>query len=360
MKKNAKKHLLLTIIISCLLILFVSGMFYVIYCYGFYNKYQDNMILEYYTSFKFNELYKYFETGNKEYLSKEMYDKVTDLTFNKINLEKIYNSYYKDSDIYENKEELFKKFYFRYYDVLKKDISMSYSGKTNLFERRDVFVNGIIVKNGYNEESYFGIVKDVKFVIEGISSLKLDDKTITCSNECVVDYMFGGIHEIEYESNGFTYYGLINIFKNEQEVAVAYLDNLVTIEQKVSLDLNNFNKVEVNESKALDIGLYGLIECNLDSGCPSTKYTYISLNTDGTCTYYFYVTLDKAGDTYDGTYKFENGFLKMNFESHTYSVFDYDMKQKTDIVATTDIKMTFKIESNNTFRNNDFSFVKKA
>ena len=63
----------------------------------------------------------------------------------------------------------------------------------------------------------------------------------------------------------------------------------------------------------MKIGLYSLTKCNLSSSCPSLEYSYIALNSDKTCTYYTYISLDNAGDIYEGTYKTENGYLIMNF-----------------------------------------------
>ena len=358
-KKNEKRNIFITVLISFLLLIFVGSLSYIIYCYGFYDKKQDNEILEYYSSFKFDELYEEFYIVDATYLEKAVYDNVTDLIFNKINLEKIYNSYYQDTDIFEDKEEFIKKYYFRYKSVTVDDIDYKYEGKTTLFSRREASILGINVENGYEEDSYFGILKDISFVTKGITSFKIDNKEISCNNECKIDYIFGGVHEVEYELNGISYYGLVNIKADGETIYVMEIDNLVPIFEKVSLDLETFDSAEV-KGVSLDVGLYGLSECRLESGCPSTNYTYIALNSDGTCTYYFYITLDKAGDTYNGTYKIENGFLKLFFESHTYSVFDYDTKQKTDIQANTDVKMTFKINDGNSFSNGDYSFLRKA
>ena len=72
--------------------------------------------------------------------------------------------------------------------------------------------------------------------------------------------------------------------------------------------------------------------------------------------YNTYISLDKAGDLYNGTYEIKDGFLIMKFSGHTYQVFDYDTKESTDITADVDMVIQYKIEENNVIVNDSYKF----
>lgn len=356
------KKISLTLLFSLLLVLVISGSFYTIYCYGIYDNKVNNRIVEAYNTFKFDELYKYYNVSDSEYLKKDSFKSITDLMYNKINLGKIYDLYYADSKIYKSRDDFINKYYYGNGDINEDEVAFNYNGKTTLFTRRQVSINGINVKNSVQDKSYLGLVSNINFTILDGGSIQLDGKDVDCvKTVCNIKEAFGGVHSITYNYLGFTYYSIINIVESNMNFVLENLDNLVTIDTLNKKTNETLDKL-INgktERKNLSNGIYGLTKCMKSSGCPATRYTYITLNTDGTCRYYFYITLDKAGDTYDGTYEISNGFLNLYFKKHTYSVFDYDTQEKTDIEANIDVKMTFKINDENSFSNQEYVFLKK-
>ena len=355
------KKISLTLSFSLLLILIIGCSFYIIYCYGIYDKRITNRMVEAYNTFKFDELYSYYEVSDSEYLKKDSFRAVTNLMYNKLNLGKIYDLYYADSKIYQSKDDFIKRYYYGNGDIKYDEVVFNDQGVTTLLTRRLVTIKGIHVKNSLQDESYLGPLENINFEITEGGSLQLDGKDVDCEKTtCNIKEAFGGIHALTYDYAGFTYYSMVNIKESGTRIVIANLDNLVTI-----ATVNNSNDTidklvsGEKEKKSLSNGIYGLTECMKDSDCPALRYTYITLNNDGTFRYYFYLNLDKAGDTYDGTYEINNGFLNLYFKSHTYSVSDYDTKEKTDIEAVTDAKMTFKINDENSFSNQDYVFYKK-
>ena len=353
---NKHQNLIITIIISLLLFIIVSVITYLIYVYGYYDRIKENNILENFNSYKFNRVYNDLYLNDKEYLTSKNLTSMTDIMFNKKKLENIYDKYYSDTFKYSSEEDFINRYYYGQKELTIKDIKYTSEGNTDILNRRTTKAISYKISNNYEEVSYLGIINNVTFNTLGNDILKIDEKEISCSSSCNIDKLYSGVHTIEYNHNGFTYFGILLIDKNNSVIEINKLKNLVAISSDIDLDSSS----ELNNNNDLRIGIYSLNKCLLQSGCPSTTYSYITLNKDNTCAYYTYITLDKAGDSYKGTYKKENGFLILEFSGHTYSVFDYDTKKSTDIEVESNIKMTFKIDGNNKFSNNDYEFVFKA
>ena len=69
-----------------------------------------NRILENYNSFKFDQVYEDINKEEYEYLNKDSFMYMTNVMYNKINLEKIYNNYYINTNKYNNKDDFIRKY----------------------------------------------------------------------------------------------------------------------------------------------------------------------------------------------------------------------------------------------------------
>ena len=354
---NKHQNLVITLIISLLLFIILTVITYLIYIYGYYDKNKENKILENFNSYKFDRVYNDLYLNDKEYLTTKSLRNMTDLMFNKKNLENIYDKYYQDTNKYSSKNDFINKYYYGSSTLTIKDIKFQNTGKTDILSRRLSKSISYKIKNVYEEETYIGIIKNITFKTLGEDALKIDDNIISCFNECKINKLYSGVHSIEYTHKGFIYYSILLIDKSNTTIYMNEIKNLVAISKNV--DTSIFDDLEKNGND-LQVGIYSLTKCNLSSGCPSTNYSYVMLNQDKTCAFYTYITIDKAGDSYEGTYEKENGFLILDFSGHTYSVFDYDTKKSTDIAVDTNIKMVFKINSKTTFSNSDYEFKLKA
>ncbi|MGN1372355.1 MAG: hypothetical protein ACI4XM_08805 [Candidatus Coprovivens sp.] len=345
------KDLKTTLIITISLFSFIIFLLYLLYCFAYYDKNQEDI---FYNRFIDNDTsFIYDNMADKDGLSKKQFEKVLSLMYDKKTLKDIYYLYYRNIEDFEY-EELLEKYYYGDYKIEKEDITYSVNSKTNLFKRRAIFYKNISLINKKGYKSSLGVKRNVSLLVEENTELKIDNELIECDNDiCKVSKIFGGIHEINYVSNGYEYYGLVNIVNDNQNIEVTNLDNLVRI------NFVNSNDIFVNkdnENIELKIGKYNLSKCYLSFGCPSNKKSYIQLNEDGTCQFYTYISLDKAGDLYNGTYIKDGEFLAMHFDGHSYQVFDYDTKESTNIVADVDIEMRYKI-LNNSLISDSYKFV---
>lgn len=296
---KTKKALSTTLSLTIILFGFIIFLLYVIYCYAYYDKY-----LEYEYANKFN---------NKEY--KFVYDKMIgkgNLTYeqfifgienvsNKDKIKNIFNTYYKDSGLY-NEKDFLNTYLFDLKNITEENIKFSSNGKTNLFTRRAIFYDDIKVNNS-NGFIKFGVFNKVMFEVESNSILRVDNKELECSNNiCTIDKLYGGIYEINYVSNGYEYYALVNINKDKQKINVTNLENLVKVK-----------KVNAN----LKYGRYLLTDC--EGFCPVLNRSYLMINEDNT--YYLY-NYNKDGQNYNvsGKYSIDNNYIIFdNKDSYTIS-----------------------------------------
>ena len=341
-----KNRLTITLIISTLFILVVGFFSYVIYSYGFYDNLQNNKILESYNTYDFDSLYPYLDIKNDKYMNKKTLDSIVDLMYNKLSLQQIYNNYYQSSGIYKNVDEFINEYYYGYGAVTFDDIEIEYYGKSTLFSRRKALVKKIKIKSASEVESVIGTIKNITFNIDSNASLKIDGNTVYCEmNVCNVDYMFGGVHLLEYTYGDFVYLSIYNIYEDNSIINVSGLKNLIPIGKKISIEENDFERVikEDVEINNVDFGLYALVECKKEEGCPSNN-SYMSINIDHTALFTRYYNGEVK--KYSGTYKIINGFLIITFD-------------KVDGVETNQ-KVTFKINEDGSFSNDSYLFRKKA
>lgn len=337
--------------ITILLFSFIAFLIYLLYCYAFYDEYQKEIFLNKVNENNYSFIYK--NMAGKDNLSEEKFNKTIKLMTDYRELKNIYYLYYRNSGIM-SLEEFIKIYYYEDIKVSSSDVSYSSNGKTGLFSRKAIYYNQITLINDKGYLTTLGVIRNVKFNVEENSILRIDNEEVECNNGvCDVSKIFGGLHEISYISNGYEYYCLLNIYKDDQKIDVTNLEQLVRI------DIISDNDIEVGDNtiiNELSTGKYILDKCYLDSGCPTKNKSYLLLNEDNTCEYYTYISLDKAGDLYKGTYVIDNGFLVMKFNGHTYQVFDYDTKESTDITADVDMTIQYKIEENNNLVNGSYKF----
>ncbi len=341
-----KNGLPVTIIISLVFLVVIGISSYIIYVCGFYNKLQENKVLEYYNSYNFDDLYYYMDISNNKYMSKKTYQSIINTMYNKLTLQQIYNDYYVDSNIYKDMDSFVNEFYYGYGDKSKDNFVLKYEGKTTLFTRRKLLIEGIKVRSAADQTSYLGKIKNLTLNIEENASIKLDGVQVDCENNvCNIDYLFGGVHSIEYTSGDFIYFCIYNIDKDNTIINVNNIKNLISINKKVSIDADNFDKVlnDNGNNKTIAAGLYALVECKLGEMCP-TLNSYMSINVDGSLTYTRYY--GSTVNNYVGTYTFNNGFINIVFD-------------KVDNVSLGE-KVTFKINDDGSFGSDYYRFVKKA
>ena len=302
---KSTKALTTTFGLTILLFGFIIFLLYVIYCYAYYDKYQEQVYIDNINNNKYSFIYDNLD--NKGSLTYEQFISHINRITNKDNLIEIYKTYYKDSGLY-NEDSFIDKYFFNNIKVDSKDVLFTSKGDTNLFERKKLYYKDIKISNG-SLNSVIGVLNKVNFKVEDNSILRVDNKELECiNNVCTIDIMYGGLHEISYVSNGYEYYALVNVYKDKQNINVTNLDSLV---KKSELEVN------------LKYGKYIINKCNLDmEKCPSLSKSYLMINEDNTfVTYTYYVSTGKSIiDT--GTYVFEDKkiVLKSRLGRDTYMI----------------------------------------
>lgn len=298
MMDKSKKALTTTLSLTLLLFCFIIFLLYIIYCYAYYDKYLEQVYTDNINNSKYDLVYeKMVGKGNLTYEQfKTSIDNLTD----KDRLSNIFNTYYKDSGLY-TMDTFLDTYYFKSINVKTEDIKFTSNGKTNLFTRRAIFYDEINVSNDKLSTS-LGVFNKVNFQIEKNSILRVDNKDIECLEEvCTIDKIYGGIYEISYISNGYEYYGLVNINKDKQNINVTNLDSLIKVKE-----------LEVK----LKYGRYILTDCN--GFCPILNKSYLMINEDNT--YYLY-DYHKDGQNYNvsGEYIVKDNMIILDNESFIIS-----------------------------------------
>ncbi len=345
---QVNKSMFITFSVTFLLFSFIIFLLYIIYCYGYYNANQENYYLNQFNRNDFTFVFDHMDND----LSQEEFTIPINYMYDKNHLKNLYYLYY-EGNTQTTLDEFIKKYYYGDRKITKEKIDFTVEGKTNFIKRRELKYKNISLENGSGQKSSLGIKKNIKIHLENNASLEIDDKQVACSsNLCIIDTVFGGLHTIKYVSNQFTYFGIINIIDDEQEIDIATLDNLIRIKEKAK-DMTTSLIVD----SSLQRGNFALNQCFMSYGCPSKKHSYLKLEEDNRVEFYTYITLDKAGDMYKGTYEIVGNFLILHFESHIYRVFDYDTQEATNIEANVDVEMRFKIESETKVCNDSYCFL---
>ena len=294
-RKKKRNALVTTAGLTILLFSFIVFLLYLIYCFAYYDKYQEQLYVDNFNNGKYDFVYDNLD--NKDILGKDKFIKSINSLKDKDRLVNIYNLYYKDRDLY-TEEEFVEKYLFNSVKTNELDIEFSSEGKTSLFSRRELLYKNIKITNG-SINTAIGLIKNVHFSVESNSSLKVDGIDVNCFNKiCTVSNMYGGLHEINYTSNGFVYYGLINVYNDNQSIDITNLDNLI--------------KIDVAEVK-ISYGKYLIGSCRLEdiNICPSMSKSYLMLHEDGSYVTYTYYVSKSDGDIDSGEYYIEDGYLKL-------------------------------------------------
>lgn len=341
------KRTAITIISSLLLFSFIMFLVYIIYCYAYYDV---NLEEEYATKLLKEEYSFIYEHTLADGLTEEDFNTSISLMYDKSKLKNIYYLYYGNT-IYNSIDDFIKTYYYGDRGVDKENIEYESIGHTSLIKRKKLYYKSINVTNRNNNTSSLGVKYNISFKIETGGTLKIDDNTLNCQEDtCSLEKIFGGIHELNYKSNGYTYYGLVNIDNSDTEIEITNLESLVKI---TTPETTETTKVKEN----INTGVYALDTCYLAYSCPVKNKSYLKIMDDNKVIQYTYISLDNAGDYYEGTYEISGGFVVMNFTSHIYQMFDYDTKQRTDIVGEGNITLRYQIIDENTIYNEKYKFI---
>jgi len=218
-----KKSVSITALVTILLFGLVIFLLYVIFCYSFYDKSQEENIIENFNNGNYDSFYD--TLFDKKYISKEEYNYSINLMFKKNELNEIYNKYYSDLKY----EEFINKYYYRNRLTID-DLKVITEGKTTLFKRRITYCSSIKIRNNNDEFSSFGVKKDVSFSVDEDIKLVIDERGCELKDKvCHYDYILGGLHTVKYEKDGIEYFGLVNVVKDNSNITIDNLDSLVKI-----------------------------------------------------------------------------------------------------------------------------------
>lgn len=223
MDKISTRTIALTATISLLIFIFIACLVYSIYCYGYYDKHEEEQYAEKFNKREYNYVYDYLIKDNA--LSKIDFDIATSITLNQSEAERIYNEYYQAT---YSKQEFLNKYFFGNVKIKKNDITFASTGKTTYFKTRKLYYRYINLDNG-KERTTLGVINNIKFYILKDTELYLDNNLI-CNNEiCNIDKVYGGIHSVTYIKDNIKYYALINIKEDNVTFDIDNLDNLISI-----------------------------------------------------------------------------------------------------------------------------------
>ena len=294
--KESRKALTATISLTLALFSFIILLLYVIYCYAYYDKYLETTYIDNFNNKNYSFVYD--KMVGKGDLTFEQFKSIINDLNDKDKLISIYNTYYKDSNY--SLDEFLDTYLFE--NIITSNIKYSYNGKTNLLSRRALFYDEIVLNNNNNSVT-LGVFNKISFMVEDNSILRLDGKELDCLNKlCSIDKIYGGIYEISYISNGYEYYGLVNVSKDKQVIDITNLDSLIKVKE---LD-NSFK-----------YGKYLISRC-ADTSCPSLDSSYLIINQDNT--YLSYLYYDGKSVIDNGSYTIQDNMIilesKINKESY--------------------------------------------
>lgn len=222
------KSMLITVGLSSFLFLFVIILIYLVYCFAYYDDNQKSIFIDKINNKKYDFVYENMVNNDK--LSLNEFYKVLNLMNDKEKLKIIYDKYYSDKDLYKDEEEFINTYYYGDSEIIEENVSFGEVGKTSLFKRKRFYFENIDVINNSNNKVSLGIKNDIMLNVEDNVIIVVDDKEINCvSNNCNIDYIFGGLHLVFYKSSNLEYIGILNIDRNGQIIDITNLDNLVKI-----------------------------------------------------------------------------------------------------------------------------------
>lgn len=225
MNKMRNKSLTMTITISILLFTFLIFLIYLIYCYTFYDKNKEKDYIARFNNAEYQFVYNHLANNQ---LSYDDFLIPINIMYNKSNLTKIYNTYYSQSHIELN--DFLDTYYYGNRLISHNNVTFVTVGKTNLIKRAELKYQQIEVFNKLGKTSTIGLLNNITIEINDNSLVELDGHPLKCiDNKCPITAIYGGLHELKYQNNNITYFCLVNINKNNGQIDVNLLDNLVNI-----------------------------------------------------------------------------------------------------------------------------------
>jgi acetylornithine deacetylase/succinyl-diaminopimelate desuccinylase-like protein len=163
-----KKALTATMSLTIMLFGFIIFLLYVIYCYAYYDKYLEFEYTNKVNNHEYNFVYD--KMVGKGKLTFEQFTSVIDKMNNKDKLVNIFETYYKDSGMY-NKKSFLDTYFYNIDNVVEEDIKFSVNGKTNLFTRRAIFYDEIKISNK-NSSTNLGVLTTCDSYVEFDSAVR--------------------------------------------------------------------------------------------------------------------------------------------------------------------------------------------
>lgn len=217
----------IALVVSSILFVFIFVLVYTIYCFVYYDKRQEEILLSYYNEKKYDKVFNNLD-DNSDFTIDDFND-VISLMYNKNDLEKIYNDYYK-GNIFVTLDDFFNEFYYGENVLSLENMKFIKIGETNYFKRAKFKYDRIYVSSKNGIKSTLGIFKNITLKIEKNSQLFLDNHELSCYEEaCNISKILGGLHSIRYISNNYEYYGIININDDNSFIDIFNLYNLVRL-----------------------------------------------------------------------------------------------------------------------------------
>lgn len=350
------KSIIFTIGITFFLLLFLAFLIYTVYCYLYYDTNLENTYLNKYNEKDYAFIYDNLDNVND--LTFNDFKEPLDLMYNKTNLKNIYYLYYQENNIFKDLDEFINTYYYGDRLITKDNVVWTKEGQTNLFHRQTIKYKSINLVNKNNYQTSLGLKNNITLRLDSPNqAITLDNQELACSNNtCLIPYIFGGLHQLHFTTNQEEYYTLLNIKEDNEIIDITELKNLVLISKKEEIDnLESHN--ELSEPHFVQPGIYTIKKCLKDNNCADKRHSYLVINEDYTVTYNLYIPFENATDKYEGNYKIIGDFIYFQFNSHIYSLFDYDTKKITDIHSNDDIEITYKINTDTELINQDYQFI---
>ena len=328
------RHSLITILISACLFLFLTILYYTLYCYVYFNKNQIKIYIDNYNNKEYTYIYEHL-TNRDKITSKEYYITINQ-TLDKEIIEEIYEEYYRNNIELTN---FLKKHYYGDIEIDRKDITFNEIGKTTYGTRRTLEYESIKLER---EDNYtnISILNNINIISNPNTKIKIDknELEIDCNNSCKIDYILGGNHFIEIEDGNKEEILFVNINESNQEIDLINNPDIIIT--------NEINEQPLEST--VKTGLYHVSECYIKPNvyCPTKKKTYIEIRDNKTVYFHLYNGWEIAYTEYWGTYKIEKDFLIIDFIKHSYTPYDYDTGTYSTIEMNVPSSQKYKINGN--------------
>ena len=294
-----RQHLI-TILISSCLFMFLTILFYTLYCYAFYDKNQINKFVDKINNKEFQFIYEHFQDSDK--ISEKDFYSVINNTLDKETITNIYNEYYKNSI---SEEEFMNKYYYGDVELTRDNVEIKSSGKTTYGTRKKLSYKSINLKKDNNEVN-ISVLNNINFITNVKTTINIDNTLdMECNGRCTINDLLGGIHIINIKQYNKEYISVINISNSNTEI------DLINHPETIIIKEDHNDDGEAKEFSNVHVGTYYVSECYIEQSvlCATPSKSYLELNEDNTVYLHLYSSWEVAGTDYWGTYRVENNFL---------------------------------------------------